>query len=234
MERPIAKSGELPEQTRPLRKGEVTRLKILDAAENCFAHKGFDSVTIREITRAAEVDVALVNYHFGSKRELFDAVLLRRAEVVNRDRLEALTEAIDATAPEPPSVEAVIHAFLEPLHRRVASADDGWKDYFALVAQVNNSHDWGGEAMTRYFDPVVNQFIEALQQALPDSPPADLYWSYHFLSGALTLSFAETGRIDNLSSGVCQSTDHDALYPRMVQYCAAGFRALCQPEAERG
>ncbi|MFN3233091.1 MAG: TetR/AcrR family transcriptional regulator [Alphaproteobacteria bacterium] len=211
------------------RKGDATKVKILDAAEQLFAHKGFDGVTVRQITRLADVDVALVNYHFGSKRDLFDAVLLRRAEVVNRDRLEALADATRAAAPAAPPVESIIDAFLGPLHRRVASADAGWKDYFALIAQVNNSHDWGGEAMTRYFDPVVRQFVAALQQALPDSAPENIYWSYHFLSGALTLSFAETGRIDNLSAGLCESTDHDALYPRMVKYCAAGFRALCKP-----
>ncbi len=213
------------------RKGDATKLKILDAAESLFAHKGFDGVTVRQITREAEVDVALVNYHFGTKRELFDSVLMRRAEVVNQDRLDALHGVSREAAPDAPTVEAIIHAFLEPLHQRVASADSGWKDYFALVAQVNSSHDWGGEAMTRYFDPVVRQFMVALQQALPDCPPENLYWSYHFLSGALTLSFAETGRIDNLSAGMCQSTDHDALYPRMVRYCAAGFQALCEPAA---
>ena len=81
--------------------------------------------------------------------------------------------------------------------------------------------------MSRYFDPLVSRFIDALKRALPDSDPADLYWSYHFLSGALTLTFAETGRIDNLSGGTCKSTDVAAVIDRMPEFLAAGFRKLC-------
>ena len=222
-------TGDTPTEAkgRRSRKGAETKRKILDAAENLFAHKGFDAVTIREITRRADVDVALVNYHFGTKRELFDDVLMRRASLVNQDRLDALEACLRASAPEAPSVEAIIGAFLLPLRDRALSGDEGWKDYFALVAQVNSSHDWGGEAMTRYFDPVVRRFIDALRFALPDCPDRELFWSYHFLSGALTLSLAETGRIDNLSDGLCRSTDLEALYNRMVPYVAAGFRRLC-------
>jgi hypothetical protein len=81
--------------------------------------------------------------------------------------------------------------------------------------------------MSRHFDPVVQRFIEAMRLALPGCDDRDLYWAYHFLSGALTLTFAETGRIDKLSGGVCRSSDLDDVHQRLVPYCAAGFRALC-------
>jgi hypothetical protein len=74
---------------------------------------------------------------------------------------------------------------------------------------------------------VVDDFIAALRLALPECDDRDVYWSYHFLSGALTLTFAETGRIDNLSHGLCLSTDLDAVHARLVPYVAAGFRSLC-------
>ncbi|MDX1581754.1 MAG: TetR/AcrR family transcriptional regulator, partial [Alphaproteobacteria bacterium] len=80
----------------------------------------------------------------------------------------------------------------------------------------------------RYFDPVVRQFLDALRKALPHCREEDLFWSYHFLSGALTLTFAETGRIDELSEGICKSSDLDAVHARMVPFIAAGFRALCE------
>ena len=75
--------------------------------------------------------------------------------------------------------------------------------------------------------PVVREFVALLRQVLPDCDARDLYWSYHFLSGALTLTFAETGRIDNLSGGVCKSSDLDSVHERLVPFVAAGFRALC-------
>jgi hypothetical protein len=87
--------------------------------------------------------------------------------------------------------------------------------------------------MTRYFDPVVQAFIRALQQAMPECDKRDIYWSYHFLSGALTLTFAETGRIDNLSQGVCRSSDLASVHERLVPFISAGFRAVCGPRRRR-
>jgi hypothetical protein len=85
--------------------------------------------------------------------------------------------------------------------------------------------------MSQHFDHIVHVFIDALRQSLPGSTDRELYWAYHFLSGALTLTFAETRRIDNLSNGLCRSTDLDAVHKRLVPFCTAGFRALCSPAA---
>lgn len=209
------------------RSGQATRKKILDAAEQRFAERGFHGVSIRQIAREAGVDVALVNYHFGPKHELFQAVFLRRAEMLNQERLKMLTDCKAAAAPDPPELEAVIDAFTHPLLNRSARGGAGWKSYFALVAQVNNSPELAHIGMTRFFDPVVQEFIAAIRTALPDCAEEDIYWSYHFLSGALTLTFAETGRIDKLSGGVCRSGDLEAVHRRLVPYTAAGFRRLC-------
>lgn len=208
-------------------KSHPTGERILDAAEELFARDGFAAVTVRQIMRKAEADVSLAYYHFKSKRDLFDAVMLRRAEHLNRVRLEAL-EAVEQRHPEDlPSVEEIIEAFLHPLLDLLEKHHEEWRPYFALVAQVNNSSEWGGECMTRYFDPLVARFIEALKKAMPDSDDVDLYWSYQFLSGALTLTFAETGRIDNLSGGLCRSTDMAAIKARMSRFIAAGFERVC-------
>lgn len=204
------------------------RDKILNAAERLFAKRGFHGVSVREIARAARVDVALVSYHVGKKQELFDAVLLRRAEVLNKERVQMLEDCIAQAAPEPPSVEAIIDAFTHPLLNRSTKEGRGWKDYFALVAQANNNPEMGGVLMSRYFDPVVRRFLDALRMALPACDERNLLWSYHFLSGALTLTFAETGRIDNLSGGLCESSDLDAVHERLVPFAAAGFRRLCE------
>ena len=202
--------------------------RILDAAERLFAARGFHGVSIRDITGAAGVDVALANYHFGSKQGLLEAVLLRRAEDLNTERLARL-DALFTAGRGPPTLEAIIDAFTHPLLDRSARGGPGWKSYFALIAEINNSPEFGGVLMTRHFDPVVQRFIAAIRRALPDCDERDLYWAYHFLSGALTLTFAETGRIDKLSGGVCRSSDLDGVHQRLVPFCAAGFRALCAP-----
>jgi AcrR family transcriptional regulator len=209
------------------RKGERTRQTLLDAAEKLFAEKGFYGVTVRAIAREAEADPALVAYYFGGKRELFDAVLLRRAERLNQIRIDRLEQCEREAGPDGPNVEDIIAAFTEPLLDRSANGGPGWKSYFALIGQVTNSPEWGADMMAKYFDPIVRRFMESLRRALPDAPEEELFWSYHFLSGALVLTFAETGRIDSLSDGVCRSTDLEAVHKRLPLFVAAGFRRLC-------
>lgn len=200
---------------------------ILDAAEELFAEHGFDGVTLRTISGAAGVDVALANYHFGPKRDLFDAVLNRRAEVLNQVRSDALDDCLANAGSDGPSVEDIIHAYLAPMGEIQGSADEGWRHYFSLVAYVNNSPEFGRDLMSQYFNPLVTRFIDALRKALPEAKDEALYWGYHYLSGALTLTMADTGRLDTLSSGLAKSSDVEKGYAHMIPFIAAGFRAIC-------
>jgi AcrR family transcriptional regulator len=208
--------------------GKEMREHILDAAEELFAEHGFDGVTVRQVTRKADVDVALAHYYFGTKRGLFDSVFLRRAAIINEARLKAIDDYQIDPGPGGATIEGFVQAFLDPLIERCSKGGPGWKNYMAIVAQVNNTRKWGGETMARYFDPVIHRLIDALRGIMPGANDIDLYWSYHFLSGALTLTFAETGRIDLLSSGLCHSSDYEAVKARMAPFIAAGFRRVCQ------
>jgi AcrR family transcriptional regulator len=209
------------------RGADDTRERILDAAENLFAHHGLDAVSVRDVSRKAHVDTALVHYYFDTKRGLFDAVFARRAAILNKERIAAIDAYEAAPGPGGVAIEGLIDAFLRPLFDFSVSGGRKWKDYFALIAQVNNNPDWGGETMARFFDPVIRHLIAALRRALPKARDEDLFWSYHFLSGALTLTFAQTGRIDLLSDGLCKSSDFEAASARLSHYIAAGFRAVC-------
>ena len=203
------------------------RERILDAAEALFAEHGYDGVTLRQIATRAGVDVALANYHFGKKLELFQAVFERRAELLNAARLEALRACQDKAGKKGPTVEQIIEAFLRPLELHQETGDEGWRHYLALIAYINNSPYWGRRMMSQLFDDLVQEFIAALKKALPGAAEADIYWCYHNLSGALTLTLADTGRIDKLSGGVCRSADFEAAYDHMIPFMAAGFRKVC-------
>ena len=88
---------------------------------------------------------------------------------------------------------------------------------------MNNTPAWGGEPMHRFFDPVVHQLVDMLKIALPGAEMRDLYWGYQFLTGAMMLTLSETGRIDQLSDGLCRSTDLEAVRDRLYAWCAAGL-----------
>ena len=207
--------------------------RILDVAEELFALHGYDGVTLRQIATGAGVDVALASYHFGKKMDLFNAVFQRRAVELNDSRLSALRQCQQQAGTKGPSVEQIIEAFLRPLEIAQETGDEGWTNYLALIAYINNSPYWGQKMMSKLFDKLVLEFIAALRTALPGARDEDLYWCYHNLSGALTLTLAQTGRIDKLSGGKCRSSDFRAAYDHMIPLTAAGFRTVCVGKVTR-
>ncbi len=197
--------------------------RILDVAEELFALHGYDGVTMRQIANGAKVDVALANYHFGKKLEVFYAVFDRRAELLSSSRRKVLMESKGKEQ----TLEQIIEAFLLPLKMAQKTGDPGWKNYLALLAYVMTSPVWSKDLMEKVFDKRVGEFIEALEVVLPNAKEVDLHWCYHYVSGALALTLAQTGRIDRLSDGQCVSSDFDAAYERMIPFIAAGFREVC-------
>ncbi len=207
-------------------KGEKSE-RILDTAEELFALHGYDGVTMRQISTGADVDVALANYHFGKKLDLFYAVFNRRADLLGATRRELLLANQQKAGDKPQTLEQIIEAFLLPLKFAQETGDPGWKNYMALLAYVMTSPIWNKRMMTDNFDKRVGEFIEALKLALPKAKEEDIHWCYHYVSGALALTLAQTGRIDRLSGGKCLSSDFDAAYTRMIPFVAAGFREVC-------
>lgn len=215
---------------RPPKNGADSQLRerILDVAEEQFSRRGYEAVSTRAVAKAVGATPAMIHYYFNTKRELFDAVFTRRADVVNADRMAAL-DRYEQEAGDNVTVEGAIAAFLGPALAKFEEGP-GWRNYLTLVAQVGNKHEWGGEVMTRSFDPVIQRLIDIIRKALPNASEVNLYWAYHFLSGALLLTLSETDRIDRLSNGQCRSTDIAAIEPRMVQFAAAGFRRVCEAD----
>lgn len=217
-----------PAAATPLR-----RELVLNAAEALFSEHGFDGVTVRQVARLAGVDVALPNYYFGSKRGLFDAVFERRTKPLNdlrRARLDGVMRQAKDSGHRP-QVEAIIQAFVSPVMEAHASHDTGWRNYCRLVAQVNSSSVWS-RIMTQFFDDLIHSFIDAIRLALPELQGKTLYWAYHFLSGALTLTMASTGRIDSLSRGLCHSDDADEAYTHLVRFFSLGLTRLAETHNE--
>lgn len=204
------------------KKPEVAKSeRILDVAEELFALHGYDGVTMRQIAKGAKVDVALASYHFGKKLDLFTAVFDRRAEMLSDSRRQLLQTNSENT------LENIIEAFLLPLKMVQQTGDPGWRNYLALIAYVMTSPVWSKVMMKKVYDKRVGEFIEQLKIVLPNAEEEKLHWCYHYVSGALALTLAQTGRIDKLSNGKCRSSDFDAAYEHMIPFIAAGFRAVC-------
>lgn len=208
-----------------------TMEEILDAAESLFSKHGLYGVTLKDVAKDVGVHHTLLNYYFEDKKKLFDAVFARRAVITSQRRMKALDE-YEAASKGKPTVEGALRTFLDCDLDLYIEGGAGWKNYAALGAQVANTPEWGAELMDEHFDPVVLRLIDLLKKALPDSSKEDIFWSYHFVTGALMHTLARTGRIDKLSGGICKSEDFLAVKKRMAAFMAAGFLATCKPKTK--
>jgi AcrR family transcriptional regulator len=218
-----AGAAKRPRRTKAEQRAESLE-QILDAAEYLFSKSDFSGVTLRDVAQRVGIHTTLLHYYFEDKRNLFEAVFARRAGVTSGRRMAAL-EKYEKEAGGKPTVEGALHAFLDTDLDLYLEGGEGWMNYGAFGARASITPE-GAKLMDFHFDPVVLKLVSILKRALPDYSDEDIFWGYHFVTGALMNTLARTGRIDRLSGGVCHSDDFLAVKKRMAKFMAAGFLAL--------
>lgn len=230
------KDFSVPDSSKPRRVSKKAEQRaesmeqILDAAEALFAKHGLYGVTLKDVAQRVGVHHTLLNYYFEDKKKLFDAVFARRAVVTSELRMKALDE-YDAATKGKPTVEGALHVFLDTDLDLYIQGGEPWKNYGALGAHASNTPE-GAELMDQHFDPVVLRLVGLLKKALPDAAEEDIFWGYHFVTGALMVTLGRTGRIDKLSGGLCKSEDFLAIKQRMARFMAAGFLEICNARSQ--
>lgn len=202
--------------------GDQTKEKILDAAEELFGEKSFDTVSLRDITNHAGVTLALASYHFGTKDNLFTAVVARRADILNRMRLELLTELDAAGVSEP---GAYLDAFLRPFVTQAVSGDAGWKSYVDLISKVAMTNRWN-DLVRDNFDETANRFMARLRASLPDHSDEALYRGFAFTLQLGLQVISQNRRVDSLSGGRYSGKDLEASYAAALKFMTAGLMGL--------
>jgi AcrR family transcriptional regulator len=192
-----------------------TKTRILDSAEKLFGMNGFESTSLRDITTAADVNLAAINYHFQSKDSLIDAIVARRIEPVNKKRFELL----EAAGPNPP-MEQVLRAFMAPVMLVKVDA------VAPLIGRIlSNPELFVERVFHKHLAPVSQRFVEALSKALPELAPSEILWRLHFSVGVMTHTMLWGSILPKITNGVCDISDREALVERAVHFVAAGFRA---------
>ncbi|WP_374558214.1 TetR/AcrR family transcriptional regulator [Thermomonas sp.] len=198
-----------------------TKDRILHAAEELFAQQGFASTSLRQVTSRADVNIAAVNYHFGSKDNLVNEVFRRRMDVMSAQRLEALRQAV-ATAPG--QLEPVLAAFVEPA---LAMAQDrhGGGAFIRVIARTYaENNDNLRKFLSDQYGHVPREFAKAIAACVPGLGKEELYWRLDFLSGALTYAMADFGLIKR-PPGVTEATHRTRAAQALIRFAAAGFHA---------
>lgn len=225
--RATVRAGRAKAKSRPRTKAEQraeTSEQILDAAEALFSKRGTYGVSLRDVAKQVGIHESLVKYYFDDKANLIEAVASRRAGVTIGRRMKAL-EDYERKSNGKPTVEGALHAFIDTDLDLYYEGGEGWMNYAAFGAQISNTPE-GATLMAHHFDPVVLKLISVLKKALPDYSDEEIFWGYHFVTGALMHTLGRTGRIDRLSGGLCHSDDFPAIKKRFAKFMAAGFKAI--------
>jgi AcrR family transcriptional regulator len=211
---------EYPAARRLHRRGAATRDTIIRAAERLFAARGIDGVSIRDITREAEVDIALLNYHFGNKEGLFEAVIGPRISEVAVDRERRLK-----ALPQNFTLEHLVAAFYRPVHERMRSGDPTWKHYAEIVAQVGSAERYS-QFRRKYFDEIAERFVDHLALLYPDADRRVLYWCYAFLTAGMGQILTGSDRLALLTNGACDTRDLDTAFAELHHFTVSGITGL--------
>ena len=201
-----------------------TRTRILDAAEALFMQHGFEATSMRHLTASAGVNLAAVNYHFGSKDALIEAVFRRRLDPMNVARIAAL-ETLEASGT--PDADAIIRAFVGASLRMLEDAKGGGRNFIRLLGRTYTEPAKGiRHLIGQMYAPTMQRYKAALERALPQMPREELVWRMHFMFGTLAYTLAATDTVQ-LIAGSKPEDRYDAhlLEDRLTAFLASGLAA---------
>lgn len=206
-----------------------TKTRILDAAEQLFARDGFHTTSLRTLTEQANVNLAAVNYHFGSKESLLQAVISRRLLPLNdirQKKIEAVLAQADA-ANRLPQAKQLLRAFIEPT-LDFRNSGPGAKDFIALVGRSLSEPD---ETVRNYFILQVSAIFKllfgSLHRALPELPKEILMSRLQFTMGAMSHMMCSSAHSERLIPGVPEGLPDGQLVEELILFVSSGLEAPC-------
>ena len=211
-----------------------TKSRIQDAAEELFMEHGFEATSLRLITTAAQVNLAAVNYHFGSKEELFQAVLTRRLDPMNRDRMQLLSNYEASAATTPLTCEKILAAMFIPAMKLARDHEKGGKNFLRLLGRAYaDPAPFIREFLSHQYSEMIARFRTAFSSALPHIPREELSWRLHYVMGALSYTLAGADVLKLVSQYHPDlATNDELLLRRLAPFLAAGLRAPIPAEGD--
>ncbi|MEO5596658.1 MAG: TetR family transcriptional regulator [Lysobacteraceae bacterium] len=198
-----------------------TKERILTAAETLFAQFGFAGTSLRQVTSEADVNIAAVNYHFGSKENLINEVFRRRLDELSEKRLAALRDALDN---HPGDLDALLAAFIEPALALTMDRHGGSSFVRVLARAYAEKNERLRKFLSDNYGHVLRQFAKGIGACLPELGKEELYWRLDFVAGALTYAMADFGLIRRTAS-VSEKLHCQRAADALIRFAAAGLRA---------
>ena len=208
-----------------------TKEQILDAAEALFSAHGIEGVSLRSLTKQANVNLASVHYHFGSKEAVVKAAFARCIRPVNRERLALLEQLEKGAANGRLDVEAVLFALFSPT-MKLARGSSERRSFVRLCARLySEPADYLEPFFEEEFREVMTRFESAFAMALPALPPQELRSRMRFAIGVMAHTMLDCGRTHHWTEGMSDETDAQTTLASMVRFAAGGM--LARPHRPR-
>ena len=201
-----------------------TKARILDTAERLFAEKGYSATSLRHIIGEAGVNLAAIHYHFHTKEDLLEAIVLRGATPLNQERL-ALLARFEREAGGQPSAEKILEALLAPTFRLAQDWAERGVPFARLMGRLHAEGDVLLKIVKKNFGPVLAAFISALRRALPDLPEKELLWRMDFVVGAMAHTLRSAHQMEFVCQGTRSPADVDATLRCLIDFLSAGLRS---------
>ncbi len=216
----------MPNRSIPPSRPADTKTRLLDAAEAQYIDSGYEAMSLRQITARANANLAAVNYHFGGKDALIHAMLTRRLDGLNANRL-ALLERFQSIHGAHLTCEHVLGAMFIPALQQSRCPEKSGPALLRLLgrAYTDPSPFIRGFLRSMYTD-VAERFFAAFQTVLPHLPREELGWRLHFCIGSLSgiLAGADTNSlIDDFTQG--QRLNDPQLIGRLALIMVAALKA---------
>lgn len=199
--------------------------KLLDAAEQLFADKGFEAVSVRDITELAKTNVAAVNYHFGSRDALLTLVMMRSMLPVTEERIARLDALEKKMGGKPAPLEEIIDAMVRPLITQVRKSELNERLFYKLIGRIITQQGDGlPSPIEEQLKVVIDRFTRAFAKALPTLEQEDLVWRTHFMAGGMIHMLSHRDVLYKLTNGAAGAPTMEVTLARFIRFAVAGLR----------
>ena len=199
-----------------------TQIKILEAAESEVADYGFAGASIRNITQRAGVNVAAINYHFGSKEELIKALFRDRIKPINDYRLESLRKAQERAPDGIVSTEELVDILVRPAVAKMMSKE-GRRFVQAIARCMSEPTDFMCDLDEELFKEMFHSFLAAFQKALPEHDSETLLNKMNFIICSMVGFMMHFPRIEQLVGKQMSGEESEILLDQYIDFIATGI-----------
>jgi AcrR family transcriptional regulator len=205
---------------------KATHERILDAAEKLFADQGFNGTSLRDITKAADVNLAAVNYHFGDKETLYTEVIRRRIVPINQARLARLEAAIADSPAQLPPLRDVLEILVRPVFEVHQDPSRGGPHIVRIIARcLMEPLPFMSELIATEFSATLSRFSQVVRKHVAHLSPEEFMWRMSFVVGAMQHTLSTLHQMGALTRGICRSNDYDAALAHFVANAVSVFNA---------